>query len=384
MPRPPALRARPDFLTLLSWSAVPVFALVLLATTLWRVRPALFGDDRYLRVGPLPGLLLAVLLALPLGWAAKRAVPVLGLLLAETLTARLLGAKLWPLLLACAVLLFYVAAVRPRRTAAWSLVAVLAGWTAVQLLPPAEFAARVTGPSGTLVVVTASCWIAGSWLQLRQEHAATLRSQAAEQAVQAERLRIARELHDLVAHSIGAVAIQAGAARRVIANRPAEAAEALGAIEQTSRETLAGLRRMLGALRRADADPVAGAPAPGLADVERLAAAAGENGLRVAVSWHGERRPLAPEVELSAFRIIQEAVTNTMRHARAGLCTVSVDFTATELAVEVLDDGRGGGGGVGTGYGLIGMRERVGLLHGSLTAGPRPEGGFQVVARLPI
>jgi signal transduction histidine kinase len=218
-------------------------------------------------------------------------------------------------------------------------------------------------------------------------HAETLRAQATVQAVTAERLRIARELHDMVAHSIGIIAIQAGVGSRVIDTQPAEARNALSAIEATSRETLSGLRRMLGALRRAEPGSESEAapldPSPGLADLDRLAATTADAGVRVEVQWRGQRRPLPADIDLSAFRIIQEAVTNVVRHAGTGHCRVSIDHQDEELSIEVVDDGRGCTI-AGTGYGVIGMRERVGLLHGDLSVGPRPEGGFRVAARLPV
>ena len=190
----------------------------------------------------------------------------------------------------------------------------------------------------------------------------------------------------MVAHSIGVIAIQAGTGSRVIDTQPAEARDALAAIETTSRETLAGLRRMLGALRGAgsgpDPAPAPLDPAPGLADLGRLAAATMRAGVRVEVQWRGQRRPLPADVDQSAFRIIQEAVTNVVRHAGTGHCRVIIDQQDDEVAIEVVDDGRGGTAD-GTGYGITGMRERVGLLHGQFTAGPRPEGGFRVAARLP-
>ncbi|MFD1324399.1 sensor histidine kinase [Micromonospora sonneratiae] len=237
----------------------------------------------------------------------------------------------------------------------------------------------------TLAMITA--WMIGNSIRQRREHAAALRVQAATQAITAERLRIARELHDMVAHSIGIIAIQAGVGSRVIDTQPAEARNALSAIETTSRETLAGLRRMLGALRRAepdsDSEPVPLDPTPGLADLDRLVASAGDAGIRVDVQWRGQRRSVPPDIDLSAYRIVQEAVTNVVRHAGTHDCRVVVDYADEELSVEVVDDGRGGAVG-GTGYGIVGMRERVSLLHGRFTAGPRPEGGFRVTARLPL
>ncbi|WP_069767934.1 sensor histidine kinase [Streptomyces sp. LUP30] len=232
--------------------------------------------------------------------------------------------------------------------------------------------------------------MAGLLSRERREHAAALRTQEVAEAVTAERLRIARELHDMVAHSIGVIAIQAGVGSRVIETQPVEAREALRAIEATSRETLSGLRRTLVSLRRAGR-PAAGseqsllAPSPGLADVEQLAAATVGAGVRVDVCRSGERRPVPADIELSAYRIVQEALTNVVRHAGAVHCRVVIDYGDDELSVEVVDDGRGAGAnGAAHGFGIIGMRERVGLLGGELSTGPRPGGGFRVAARLPL
>ncbi|TQF07260.1 sensor histidine kinase [Kitasatospora acidiphila] len=370
----------------LSWCAVPPYAFLLYVT----VPQAPHSGSLLagiLRPGSLSVLLAAVVLALPIGWTSRRAPQVLGVVLAEVLATRAFGERSWPLSVAAAVLVFYIAASRSRLTAGLALAATGAVWVVDSLSLRSTSAAvrSLTGPSSAVIVVTASAWILGSWIRLRQTHAEALRAQAAHQAVQDERLRIARELHDMVAHSIGVIAIQAGVGKRVFETQPASAREALSTIESSSRETLAGLRRMLGALREADSDDADSAPVPGLADVERLAATTADAGLEVEVHWGGRRRSLPPEIELSAYRIIQESVTNVVRHAGAGRCRVSVDYREEELSIEVTDDGRAGAAtSVGSGYGLIGMRERVGLLHGQFTAGPRPDGGYLVAARLPV
>ncbi|WP_260334825.1 sensor histidine kinase [Streptomyces beigongshangae] len=235
-----------------------------------------------------------------------------------------------------------------------------------------------------LMMVTA--WTVGYSVRERRQHTTALRARAAEQAVIAERLRIARELHDMVAHSIGVIAIQAGVGRRVIDTQPSEARNSLAAIEDTSRDTLAGLRRMLGALRQAD--PRDGAPldpAPVLTDLDRLVERTRDAGVRVDIEWRGERRPLPTEIELSGYRIIQEAVTNVVRHSGSNACLVTIDCQEDDLSIEITDEGRGLSGLPGAaGYGLTGMRERAALLHGEFTAGPRDEGGFRVAARLPL
>ncbi|MFI0965960.1 sensor histidine kinase [Streptomyces sp. NPDC021080] len=240
-----------------------------------------------------------------------------------------------------------------------------------------------------LLASAASC-MAGLLSRERREHAVALRAQEVAEAVTAERLRIARELHDMVAHSIGIIAIQAGVGSRVIQTQPAEAREALRAIEATSRDTLSGLRRTLVSLRQADRGATTPeqsplAPSPGLADVERLAAATAGAGVRVDLRRSEEQRPVPADIDLSAYRIVQEALTNVVRHAGTGHCRVAIDYGDEELSVEVVDDGRGAtGNGPAHGFGIIGMRERVGLLGGRLSAGPRPGGGFRVAARLPL
>ncbi|MFD6434612.1 sensor histidine kinase [Streptomyces venezuelae] len=257
----------------------------------------------------------------------------------------------------------------------------------------------------TAVLLAVVAWLVGDSVRRTRAYTERLGAQAAAQAVTAERLRIAREMHDTVAHSIGIIALQAGAAARVVETQPTAAREAMTAVEKAGRETLAGLRRMVVALRESepagDRDgerrpagerqpvPVPRGPAEGLADVDGMAASTTAAGVRVDVVWRGERRTLPADIDLSAYRIIQESVTNVVRHAGTASCTVSVDYREKELTIEIEDSGRGGTGAVrgpahGTGYGLVGMRERVALLHGEFSAAPRPGGGFLVSATLPV
>ncbi|WP_328433295.1 sensor histidine kinase [Streptomyces sp. NBC_00425] len=286
------------------------------------------------------------------------------------------------------LVLGFIVATRSRRRAT---VAVIASLT-VQLLVIGGFT-HGDGLVGNLVIAllsTVACCTVGLLGRERREHAAALRSQEVAEAVTTERLRIARELHDMVAHSIGIIAIQAGVGSRVIETQPAQAREALSVIEATSRETLSGLRRTLVSLRQADRSGPAPqrsplSPPAGLADVERLAAATADAGVSVDVRRVGRERHLPPDVDLSAYRIVQEALTNVVRHAGTRRCQVSIDYGDEELLVEIVDDGRGAtGDGPVLGFGIVGMRERVGLLHGRLSVGPRPEGGFRVAARLPL
>jgi signal transduction histidine kinase len=290
--------------------------------------------------------------------------------------------------LTLAVSLGFITALHPRRTsliAAAISVATLACYLSLRLPLRPDSGYPIEPITAVMLVIG---WLIGNSVHQAGAHAEQLRAQAATQAVTGERLRIARELHDMVAHSTGIVALQAGAARRIIDTQPSLAREALGEIEAASREALAGLRRTLGALRESDPADAAGSmpteAVPGLADIDRLAAATAAAGVRVEVRWLGQRRPLPQEISLSAYRIIQEAVTNVVRHADTRACQVTVDCRADELSIEVVDAGRGHGTTTGTGYGLLGMRERVSLLHGEFSAAPRPEGGFRVAARLPV
>lgn len=312
------------------------------------------------------GLLLAGTVASTLAWRQDKILPV-----------QYLGVDL---------ALAYVAAVRPRRSsliAAATALATLPCYVTLRLGLGVHDGGVAPEPYLALTVVIG--WLVGNSVRQSQVHTEELHAQAAAQAVTAERLRIAREMHDTVAHSIGIIALQSGAAARVIETQPDKAREAMLAVEKTGRETLSGLRRMLGALREADREvaPSPLRPAAGLADVERLAATTTAAGVRVEVWWQGRRRPLPADIDLAAFRIVQESVTNVVRHSGAGSCRVSVDYGEDELAIEVRDHGKGSAVH-GFGYGLAGMRERAALLHGEFTAGPRPGGGFQVAARLPL
>ncbi|WP_283132718.1 sensor histidine kinase [Rhizohabitans arisaemae] len=313
----------------------------------------------------------------------RRPLPALGLLLAAMFAGVPPGVAETPVavakLLTVDVGLYFVAAHSTRRTGIIALVgalAVLAGWFTLGL--PHGVAAEV-GLATTAVIA----WLVGHTVRQAREHAQSKIAWATAQAVADERLRISRELHDTLAHSVGVIALQAGAARRVIDTQPERAAQALGDIENAGREALSGLRRTLGVLRRPEEAPPSD-PMPGLGDIERLAAATTEAGVRVEVRLLGERRPLPPEIDVSAYRIIQEAVTNVVRHAGTGWCRVSVEYRDDEVVIEVLDGGRGPHHAGGGGFGLVGMRERVTLLQGRLSAEPRPEGGFRVAARLPL
>jgi signal transduction histidine kinase len=231
------------------------------------------------------------------------------------------------------------------------------------------------------------------WLFGRIARARHLRLLAAEReqeqrariAVGDERARIARELHDVVAHSVGVIVLQAQGARRVFERDPERAREALESIERTARTALADMRGSLGVLRRGD-DERALAPQPGIDDLNQLIEEARAGGLTVELAVEGERVPLPQGIDLSAYRIVQEALTNVIKHAGRAHARVTLRYLEDELEVEVADDGRGppGGAADGSGLGIIGMRERVEAHGGRLAAGAGTDGGFLVRASLPL
>ena len=206
-----------------------------------------------------------------------------------------------------------------------------------------------------------------------------------------ERLLIARELHDVVAHGVSVMVVHAGAARRVIDERPEQARDALQTIETTGREALVELRRLVGILRADGAAPPLD-PQRGLDSLGALIASVGSAGVPVELAVEGEPRPLPAGVDLAAYRIVQEALTNTIKHAGHARARVRVAYEGAALDLEIVDDGRsrepdGGRRAIvppGQGHGLIGMRERVHLYGGDFEAGPRQGGGFRVRARLPL
>jgi signal transduction histidine kinase len=228
--------------------------------------------------------------------------------------------------------------------------------------------------------------------QARAEWAERTREEEARRRVDAERLRIAREVHDTVAHAIAIVNVQAGVTAHVMDKRSgragsgggiARAREALLVIEQTSARALHELRATLGVLRDVDDDDRL-SPAPGLRQLDELTAMAREAGLDVKVESDGTPLELPSAVDRAAYRILQESITNVIRHAGPAQVTIAVAATDGELAIQVADDGRGCTPGGEPGNGIAGMRERCALLGGELTAGPGPAGGFRVRARLPL
>ena len=285
-----------------------------------------------------------------------------------------------------------------RRIALAALLSSAAALAVAVSLQPASIATGSTWAWSEALIIL--CWATAQNLRDRQERMAFAQARAARlerdraeeagRAVTAERLRIARELHDVVAHSMSVIAVQSGVGGHVMDAQPEEARKALAAIEATSRAALTEMRRLLGVLR-ADGEPQGAlAPAPGLADISSLLSQVTDAGLKVWVQVTGDRRPLPAGVDMSAYRIIQEALTNVLKHASSSPATVTISYTADAVTVEVTDEGPARpagadrGGVAGSGHGIIGMRERVTVFGGELTAGPRPEGGFLVRARFPV
>lgn len=210
----------------------------------------------------------------------------------------------------------------------------------------------------------------------------------AERAVARERSRIAREMHDVVAHGMSVVAVQAAAGREIVHANPDMAAEVFARIEAVGRESLTELRRMLGVLRDEGDNEASLSPQPGIADIAAAVAQSSATGVATELIVEGRQRALAPGIELAAYRIVQEALTNVRKHAGASAsATVRISYDTDVLVVEVTDDGRGAVtsmSAVGTGHGLIGMRERVEVYGGEFMSGPRLGGGYTVRAVLPI
>jgi signal transduction histidine kinase len=472
----PAARQRPPLTKRLSpghWTALDyvvgaVFGLILFATIRHGVVRAIENPYSVAANRPLSltwplAIFLVMVAVVAVGMRRRRPAFMLGVLLAgSVIVTTLIGPESGTLIyfLPVAYVLYLVAATYERRQAAVRvLIAVFATLLADAVLIDLTGGGFI--PSGGLVPV-ALCviiaWFTGYLVRQRRRYAIRLQDEAASKAVTEERLRIARELHDVVAHSMSVIAVQAGYGQYVIDSQPADARNALGAIQATSREALDEMRRMLGALRQADetdqraADlPAPGAadsevggsyggggaygsaplfPAPGLADLDRLLSRTASAGVRVDVTRCGQPRELPASIDLSAYRIVQEALTNVVKHARTSSCQVLIGYGHDELILEVTDNGTGlpamAGAGIshhrstpalagglasdagqgadgptlarpawnpsdelagdigGGGHGIIGMRERVSLLGGEFSAGPLPGYGFQVSAHIPL
>ncbi|MEV8631983.1 sensor histidine kinase [Streptosporangium sp. NPDC051023] len=327
-----------------------------------------------------------VVSALPIALRRQRPVVAFGLALAGLVAAELVERRAIVLgMLSVAYVLYAVAAVCRPRTAfvalGMSLVAAVA--TGIPGFP------RIGGPPVISVLLFTTVWTVGYTVGMHRRHLGELlRNQArlARQSVTDERMRIARELHDVVAHGMSVVTVQAGFGALVIDDRPQEARAALTAIETTGRQSLAEMRRLLGVLREEDRSEGPDlAPAPGLADLDRLLEQIAGAGVRVGLTTTGPPRTLPPGIDLSAYRIVQEALTNVVRHAAVGSARVTLCYGPDELSIEIADDGVGcpEAGAPHLGHGLVGMRERVHLYGGAFHAAPLSGRGFRVTATLP-
>jgi signal transduction histidine kinase len=358
---------------------------------------------------PWAATLLAAVAVLPV--AGRRRWPAFALAVSAIASAILIAITVNPLpALAPAVCLYLIPLRFRQRDALWLLAATLL----VTAAGCAAFGGLSHGMSGrggadqaeavmlesSLAIIAA--WVAGYSVGQRRAAAAGRRERAdrlareqlaeARRASSDERMRIARELHDVVAHSLTLIAVQAGVANHVATRQPEQAAAALSSIEKLSRGALTEMRALLGVLRADQGEPAAQPdaarqPAPGLGDLEHLAERTAAAGVRVSLEVPGALPDLPAGLDLAAYRVIQEALTNVVKHAAADSCQVRLAREPGKLTVEVTDNGRGldgQPGGKAQGHGLIGMRERVGMYGGEFSAAPLPGHGFRVSASFPL
>jgi signal transduction histidine kinase len=371
-----------------------VLALVFTVAALWTVvdrvsTDGVYRDDDFIGVG------LLLLQTLPI--AARRAAPLAALTISVAAISFhiALGYEGVPAgTFAALVILYSAASMTDVRRAAIAGAIAATGITIY-------FISDRGDPGVTQAVTTyatyAAAWGVGVYVRSRREYLEVVEERAtlldrerevrSREAVVEERARIARELHDMVGHALSLIVIQAGGAQRVLESKPDLVRNSLASIETTGRQALTDMERMLGMLRTTEEDE-AFSPQPGLSEVEVLAARVSEAGLPVKVTIEGSPVPLPASVDLSAYRIIQEALTNALKHAGPAHADVHVRYGDDCLELVIVDDGRGasidGVDHLSGGRGLIGMRERVALFGGELDAGPRAEGGFRVRARLPL
>jgi signal transduction histidine kinase len=355
--------------------AAALTALVLLEVALRE------GSESY-RVG-------SAALAVALGAAAARRsrdpLPLLALMLAVSVVsfaAPTLAQPAYSSVFVFLLLAVYSAAAHTggRRT-------ILAGGMTVGIFVPAlAMSGGITADNVIFFsLIFGAPWIAGRAVRQRRlnERELELEKGRAATSIVEERARIARELHDVVAHSISVMVVQARGGRRVLESEPADAREALAVIESTGQQALDEMRRLVGMLRSGD-ETLPLAPQPSLSELGTLVEQVRAAGLPVELAVEGEARDLPPGVDLSAFRIVQEALTNALTHAGPARARVVLRYLADDLELEISDDGRGTGGASGSGYGLVGMRERVSVYGGELQAGRHPEGGYTLRVRLPL
>ena len=357
-----------------SFRAFDVLVLVFLAVA--EVGAVVGADD-----GPTAALVL-----LPLGWTlplllrhrypAVASLTVVGSMAVQSQVAQ--PATESTVALGAVLAAFWVAGTIPDRTRA--LAVLFVGTLLVGVVIAADPEPFEDGDVVFVAIVAGAPFLAGTTLGNRERRAAEER----DEALSDERARIARELHDVVGHAISVMTVQAGAARLLLDERPDEARSALLAAEASGRQAIGDLHRMLGVLREGDADAEF-APQPRLADLDHLLDRVRRSGLAVALAVEGEPREIAPGVELAAYRIVQEALTNVIKHAEGAPARVRLRYAADAIEVDVVNErGRRSANHHGAGHGLVGMRERAALYGGELDAAALPEGGFAVHARLPV
>ena len=319
-------------------------------------------------------------------WRWRSPAGVLAVVMAACVVYFALGYPYGPAWLSLIVAL-WTAVTGGARRAAWitTFVGLAAYFTLAALVGRVEPAnlAGVAAHTSSLLLVLAVAELA---MAGRQRRLAAERTQAEEARRRAgeERMRIAHELHDVLAHNISLINVQAGVALHLMDEQPGQSRSALQAIKQASNDALGELRSVLDVLRQGDEAPPR-SPASGLAHLDSLVSRAGATGLEVRTRVEGTPRPLPAGTDLAAYRIIQESLTNVTRHAGPATATVLVRYGHDDLTVQVDDDGRGPSSSNGPGgAGIRGMRERVAALGGELDAGPRPGGGFRVLAHLPV
>jgi signal transduction histidine kinase len=341
-------------------------------------------------------VILGVVALVPLAWRRRSPLVVWAVSGCATFAALAVHGSPGPLALGPLIALYTVATISPRPVSLAAGVTTLVGVT---------IGVAVGGPHRLgwqafvfPAVVVAACWLVGDNLRVRRTYVAELeakarradddRAETSARAASEERARIARELHDVVVHHVSVIAVQAGAARMRSEHDPglSATAPAWAAVEAAARQALSELRQLLGILRH-DGEPAALAPPPGLDQLDPLLAEVRRTGLPVSVRVEGDPYRLPPAVDLSAYRIVQEALTNALKHGRARPTTVCLRYGVEDIEIDVTNQGPTPTMPLphpGVGHGLVGMRERVSMFGGVFRAGPRPEGGFEVKARIPV
>jgi signal transduction histidine kinase len=340
------------------------------------------------------GIGLILLQTVPLAWRRRNPVLVLGVSLSALFAFSLLGYFASFAAFGFLFALYTVAAYRDRPTSVW--VGAISGLALLLIFEFRKEAVEIDAILAECMVVSAA-WFLGDSLRIRRSQLVQLedralrleleREERARQAVADERRVIARELHDVVAHDVSVIVAQAGAARKIADAQPAVALATLGNIEGAGRDALVEMRRLMGLLRTESDRVATGSPEPGMNNLDALIAQVREAGLPVTIAIEGTPRALPSGLDLSAFRIVQEALTNVMKHAGPARAIVTVRYRVDRLELRIDDDGSGPGRRARSSrlrYGHLGMRERVTLFGGDLRVGGRPGGGYQVVASLPL